>query len=196
MGLQELMMKAAAKMADLAFDKKLSAIKDEAREQGYQVTFEGEYQQAPAGQPSIKIRVPFVVAQDEQQRARLSGGFLEGRVYELGRYAIISGKIEESAVRFGKIYDENSVDDPEHLRKGIEIIQGILAAAGEPSTVQYDHLVNPHVIAYEGKRTSTPDGLSYSGNWHFKSDNADMEQEGPFSMRATHPLAMNLFSRS
>lgn len=177
-------MKRTAKFADLTFDKNLSATRDKAREHGYNVTFEGEYRQAPEGQPETQIRVPFVVAQSDDQRSQLSEGVLEGRVYDAGRYAMIHGTI-----------DEGSVENPEQVREGIEMIQGVLEAVGEPSTVRYDHLVNPHVIAYEGERTAKLDELAYSGRWSFNSDNADMEKQGDFSMRAIDPSAVKILSR-
>ena len=188
-------MKATAGITNLTFDKDLSATRDKARGHGYNVTFEGEYRQAPKGQPKTQIRVPFVVAQSDDQRAKLSEGVLEGRVYDAGRYAMIHGTIDGGSVRFGKLYDESSVENPEQLREGIKMIQGILEEVGEPSKVRYDHLVNPHVIAYEGQRTEELDELGYSGRWSFNSNNVDMEQQGIFSMRATDPNAVKILSK-
>ncbi len=190
MRLKNLLMKGTAKLADLTFDKNLSSTRDKAREDGYHVTFEGEYRQAPEGQPDAQIRVPFVVAQSEKQRDKLSKGVLEGRIYDARRFAVVNGAIDESSVRFGKLYDESSIENPEQAREGIEMIQGILGAVGVHSTVKYDHLVNPHVITYEGERTDKADELSYFGRWNFNSDNADMEQEGPFEMKVIDPQAM------
>ncbi len=192
MGLGKDLIKLTAKLADLNFDDNLSAIKNKVRNHGYNLTFEGEYTQAPKGQPEVEIRVPFVVAQSDNQRAQLSYGVLEGRVYDLEFYALIHGKIDRNFVRFGKLYQESSIENPEKFREGIEKIRKIFELVGEPSKVKSSHLVNPHVIVYEGERIKGIDELVYLGGWGFDSDESDMETQGEFIMRLTDPNTIKI----
>ena len=192
MGLGKDLIKLTAKLADLYFDDNLSAIKNKVRKHGYNLTFEGEYIQAPKGQPQIEIRVPFVVAQSDNQRAQLFTGVLEGRVYDHDFYALIHGKIDRNFVRFGKLYQESSVENPEKFREEIEKIRKIFELVGEPSKVKSPHLVNPHVIVYEGERIKGIDKLVYFGRWGFNSDESDMETQGEFIMRLTDPNTIKI----
>ena len=194
MGLGKDLIKLTAKLADLYFDDNLSAIRNKARKHGYNLTFEGEYAQAPKGQPEIEIRVPFVFAQSDNQRAQLPIGVLEGRVYDHEFYALIHGKIERNFVRFGKLYQESSVENPEKFREGIEKIQKIFELVGEPSKVKSSHLVNPHVIVYEGERIRGLHELVYFGRWGFNSNESDMETQGEFIMRAIDSNIIKILS--
>ena len=192
MGLRKDLIELTVKLADLNFDENLSAIRNKARKHGYNLTFEGEYIQAPKGQPQIEIRVPFVVAQSDNQRAQLFTGVLEGRVYDHDFYALIHGKIDRNFVRFGKLYQESSVENPEKFREEIEKIRKIFELVGEPSKVKSPHLVNPHVIVYEGERIKGIDKLVYFGRWGFNSDESDMETQGEFIMRLTDPNTIKI----
>ena len=76
----------------------------QAESDGYRVTFTGTYRQATAISGSSEIAVPFVVAQTSDQISKREQGILEGRVYDMGKYAGLQGELKADSVEFTKRY--------------------------------------------------------------------------------------------
>jgi len=140
----------------------------------YQVTFTGLYRQATKVKGSSEMPVPFAVAQTEEQAAKLAEGVLEGRIYDVGRYASVEGTVSPEAVEFNKRYESASV--PEGARKVMLALRDVLGPQhkGRP-------LLNPSTIRYQGQ--SEDGGQTYKGIWNFNYKPADMATRGTFTMQ-------------
>lgn len=145
----------------------------QAEEDGYQVTFIGEYRQATIVEGSLEMPVPFVVAQTTEQAAKLAEGTIEGRVYDMGRYASVNGRVDSASVEFEKKYDPRSISLS--VRRLLAEIRNVL-------TPEHKHLpiLNPATIIYSGQ--SADEGKVYTGEWSFNYKPSNMATKGSFTM--------------
>ena len=190
--IKEAFLRGLSKLDNLTFVPMLFVAKSKALEAGYGVTFEGEYSQAPKGQPKTQFRTPFVVAQTHSQKVQLLNGLLECRVYEVGQHANVNGSIDMDSVIFEKIYDERSVENPERQRKVLARMKKFTEAMGGHSSVDPGRLVNPNIITYRGQRIKREElcAVTYGGRWSFNPDNSNkrgMALEGAFEMSIVDP---------
>jgi len=89
-------------------EEMLANAKRLAKNNGLEVTFEGEYRQAISYDSDVEMPTQFVIAQTEEEKGKLKQGVLEGRVIEMdSAMAFIRGTINSIEVNFEKRYREH-----------------------------------------------------------------------------------------
>ena len=146
---------------------------------GYNVTFSGDYKQATSVEGSVEMPVPFVVAQTPEQIERLDDGVLEGRIYDIGRFAAMEGTISDESIEFEKRYDINSAPKKKFLVK-------ILSILLEPNPKRCG--LNPNPIRYFGHSLGDNGNYVYEGNWSFEITDKDLEKPGDLEKEGTFKI--------
>jgi len=147
---------------------------NQAESDGLEVIFVGTYQQGISANAKLQASVPFVIAQNTKQMQYLGKeGILLARVYDARRFANIRGEITPKKVKFIKVYSLDSITEEDKI--SLDEIREMF----EPERKGKPY-INPHDILYEG---NSEDGITYSGNWRFACEDADIATNGTFSMQ-------------
>ncbi len=163
--------------------------------EGLQISFTGLYRQS--NRWGLEIPFPFVVSHTPEQVDKLSKGVLEGRVYDMGTYANITGTINPETVEFTKEYRQGKILSPlgeiakmhltqlltksENAQKAVKDLEEAVTRLQNREIELDERCPNRRAIRYQGQ--SSDNGRTYNGTWEFNSETADMATKGTFTMQ-------------